>query len=426
MRKWVLPSLIIMAGLILCRSSVLGRIYIDIDSPNYRRTQIAVTEFQSLSPQASPTFGPSLTEKVSKLLNITGFFSPIPTQAFLEKPGGRIDFSNWSAIGAEYLIAGTYVAEGPRFLIEMRLYDVVKGEVIKANRYSGTPVDQTLIARQIARDVLEALSGEGGIFFTSLALVVKKGTGSEIGIVNFDGTDYVEITRTNSITLSPRFSPDGRYLAFMSYKNKNPHLFIYDVKTGSTRLLSSTPGLNLPGSWSPDGKMILATLSVDGNEEIYAIEVATGKRKRLTYNQDIDVSPVFSPDGKSIAFVSDRSGTPQIFIMNSDGTNVRRLTFYGNYNTSPAWSPRGDRILYEGRKEGIFQIFSISPGGGEPLQITNGPEHRSPAWSPDGRFIAATVVEGVKEKITIMNLNGNNQRVLLPGSQPNWSPVQRR
>ncbi|HOJ51015.1 MAG TPA: Tol-Pal system beta propeller repeat protein TolB [Syntrophales bacterium] len=400
-----------------------GRIYIDIDSPQFRPTPMAIGELKNLTPNAADGFGVGVAHNLSRLLGLTGFFSLISPQAFLEKPGEKINFSNWSAIGAEYLVTGSYVRDQGGYVMEMRLYDVLKGEVIGAGRYTGTFTDQLDVARKMARDILKTLSGDGGVFFTRLAFVVRKGRGTEIGTISFDGTDYREVTRMKSLSLSPRWSPDGRYLAFMSYQGKNPCLFFYDTQEGATRIFSALPGLNLPGAWSPDGKTILATLSVDGNQEIYALDVLTGKRQRLTYDPDIDVSPVWSPDGKSIAFVSDRSGSPQIFVMNADGTGVRRLTFSGNYNTSPAWSPKGDRILYEGRKEGRFQIFSLAVSGGDPVQITSGSEHRSPSWSPDGRFIACTVLEGGKERVVIMNAGGMNARYLADGSQPSWSYV---
>ncbi|MCX7981860.1 MAG: Tol-Pal system beta propeller repeat protein TolB [Syntrophales bacterium] len=426
MKKRLIMSILVVGSCIILWSTVQGRIYIDIDSPQFRRIPIAVGELRSLSSHETEGFGAAVAENLSNLLNMTGFFSIIPPRAFLEKPGEKVDFSNWSAIGAEYLITGSYVRDQSKYLAEMRLYDVVKGEIIESNRYPGNLNENKDMVRKMARDILKALSGEGGIFFTQLAFVVRKGQGTEIGTVHFDGTEMREITKLNSLSLSPRWSPDGRYVAFMSYRNKSPHLFIYDFREGSLRVLSALPGLNLPGGWSKDGKSLLATLSVDGNEEIYVIDVSSGKRKRLTFNQDIDVSPVWSPDGRYIAFVSDRSGSPQIFVMDYDGSNVRRLTFVGNYNTSPAWSPRGNRILYEGRVEGKFQIFSQALEGGEPVQITSGVEHKSPSWSPDGRFIACTVREGGKEKVVIMNANGTNERFVAVGSQPSWSPIMER
>lgn len=411
---------------LLIWSTAGGRIYIDIDSPQFRRTPVAVSDFTPLNSSDSGGFGSSVRENLSKLLQLTGFFSLITPQAFLEKPGEKVNFSNWLAIGAEYLVAGSYVRDQAKHLVEMRLYDVLRGEIIESNRYTCGSGEEKEMARKMASHILKALSGEGGIFFTRLALVIRKGQNTEIGTMHFDGTDLRELTKLNSLSLSPRWSPDGRYLAFMSYREKSTQMFIYDVREGTTKVLLALPGLNLPGAWSSDGKTLLATLSVDGNEEIYLIDIPTGKRKRLTYNRDIDVSPVWSPDGKSIAFVSDRSGNPQIFVMNSDGSNVRRLTFAGNYNTSPSWSPRGNLILYEGRTEGKFQIFALSVDGGDPVQITSGPEHRSPTWSPDGRFFACTVVEGGREKVMVMNANGSNARFLTYGSQPAWSPVTER
>jgi len=57
------------------------------------------------------------------------------------------------------------------------------------------------------------------------------------------------------------------------------------------------------------------------------------------------------------------------------------------------------------------------------VQITTGAEHKSPVWSPCGRFIACTIMEGGEERVGVMNANGTNWRTLVPGAQPAWSPV---
>ena len=406
-------------------SPVCARVYIDIDAPTFQKFPIAITDFNRLSTErGGEELSSWFSDTLTVYLNMTGFFSVVSKQAFLEYPTAapseneKINFPNWTAIGAEYLVRGGFRSSSQSIAAEMRLYDVVKGETIIGKRYSGKPADKIKIIGKMASDILLALTGEGGIFDTKIAFVLKKGRNSEIGMINFDGTGLTRITNMNSLTLSPRWSPDGGRLAFTSYRDGNPDSYIRDLKSGSLKKISHRPGLNLAGAWSPDGKKILLTLSFEGNQEIYMADTAGGQLKRLTYNHDIDVSPVWSPDGRNIAFVSNRSGSPQIYVMDSDGGNARRLTFQGRYNTSPVWSPKGNRIAYEGAAGG-FQIFTINPDGTNAVQITTA-GGKYPSWSPDGRYLAFTLGSN---RLGIMNANGGNIRILGNGANPAWSPV---
>ena len=427
---------LILAGflvLLLCSgtSPASARVYIDIDAPTFQKFPIAVTDFnKSTTDGGNKDLPPWFSSTLSTYLNMTGFFNIIPQSAFLEYPSGtqqgyeRINFPSWTTIGAEYLVRGTFRSTPQQISAEMRLYDVVKGELIIGKRYYSKPEDKIQLIRKMAGDILQTLSGEGGIFNTKLAFSLKRGNQSEIQTIGYDGTGLAQVTQMKTLTLSPRWSPDGKRISFTSYRDGNPDFFIRDLKGGTMRKASGHPGLNLSGSWSPDGKKILLTLSFEGNQAIYALDVATGQSKRLTYNHDIDVSPTWSPDGKSIAFVSNRSGSPQIYIMDSDGNNVRRLTFSGNYNPSPSWSPKGNRIAYESGTGGSFQIFTIQPDGSNVEQLTlAGGEHKYPSWSPDGRYLAFTLRTGATHRIGIMNANGANIRILCDGTSPAWSPV---
>ncbi len=411
-----------------------GKVYIDIDSPSFQKFPVAIAEFQPLRPGAERGDLPVwFADTLSRDLVITGYFNVIDRKAFLEdtsRAGITVEgtrFADWTAIGAEYLIKGGFQSEGKQFTAEFRLFDVVKGELIVGKRYVGTPDDKNRMVVQFANEVLQALTGEAGLFDTRIAFVKKSGNTSDLYTINFDGSDLRRITNYGSLVVSPRWSPDGRRLAFTCFKDGNPDIYIRDLMGGSTEKIVSYRGMNLPGSWSRDSSRLLVTLSRDGNQEIYDMTVGTRLLQRLTREFSIDVSPVRSPDERRIAFVSNRHGSPQIYIMDADGGNVQRLTLDGNYNTSPAWSPKGKKIAYEGSVNGRFQIFVIDAEGGTPQQLTfGGDDHESPTWSPDGRYLAYSVRGNGRSRIEIMNANGQNPRVLQEGKDgcqsPFWSP----
>ena len=431
--RWlILPLLLLLSG--AQSASAAGKVYIDIDSPAYQLFPVAVVDFQRLG--GDPVQGDLsawFSDTLSSYLEMTGYVRLIPRKAFLEDQKqfpygrGKVSFADWTVVGAEYLVKGGFSQTSRSLRAEFRLYDVVKGEVLLEKRYTVRVEERKDLVRRIAREILLTLTGDGSVFDTKIAFVMKQGQSSDIYTINFDGSDLTKVTNYRSVTLSPRWSPDGQTIGFTSYKDGNPDLYLRRLKDYSTRKISESRGLNLLGGWSPDGGKLLLTLSKDGNEEIYRMDLGSGQLKRLTHEFSIDVSPVWSPDGRRIAFVSNRSGSPQIFVMDSDGAQVKRLTFEGSYNTSPAWSPKGNRLAYEGRKNGRFKIFSLSEDGSGLLQI--GPEagdNESPSWSPDGRYLTFSQRGHGAGKVYIMNANGTNIRILYENPfgcmSPSWSP----
>ena len=413
-------------------SSSPGKVYIDILSPAFQKFPIALPDFISIDGADSPH--PLFIEipgRLSGALEMTGFFRTIDRKAYLESPRtpeADVRFSDWRVIGAEFLVKGGIHEDGDTISLEFRLYDVVEGKLLTGKRYTGKKGDEKTMVYRFAGEILEALTGSGGVFNTEIAFTGKKNRVSELYTVQFDGSNFRKRTTNGTITLLPRWSVDGSKIAYTAYTRGNPDLYVLDLANEETKRLCHDRGLNLTGGWSPDGRKMLVVSSRDGNEEIYFLELKTGRFTRLTNDPAIDVSPSLSPDEKQIAFVSNRSGSPQIFIMDEDGSRVRRLTFEGNYNTSPAWSPAGSRIAYEGKAGGQFQIFTIDENGANRTQLTyedGGAE--SPAWSPDGRFIAFQGKKNGRSSICVINSNGMNLRVLYEGKDleavsPAWSP----
>lgn len=343
------------------------------------------------------------------------------------KPGGEAQFlAKLSSLSIQVMLAADLNRIGNKVFLDAKLFDVATQQPIFHNRYAASPKDIRAAVHRLADDIVHYLTGEHGIARTKLAFVSNRSGAKEIFVMDLDGDRVVQMTRNNSLNLTPRWSPDGRFLAYVSYRDGNPDLFLLDVTCGRRTKLSSLPGLNISPAWSPDGKWIALALSKDGYTNLYLIRPDGGGLRPITNGKAIFVSPTWSPNGRQIAFVSDQGGAPQIYVMDAEGTNMRRLTFKGNYNTSPAWSPKGDKIAFVSNLSRNLDIFVMNADGSGLRNLTRGAgDNESPSWSPDGRYIVFSSTRHGRSGIYLMREDGSGQRRLTPDDAdyytPDWS-----
>ncbi|MFO8111396.1 MAG: Tol-Pal system beta propeller repeat protein TolB, partial [Desulfosalsimonadaceae bacterium] len=313
--------------------------------------------------------------------------------------------------------------------LEFRLFDPFRQELVFGKRYTGEVSDLRKMVLKFCDEMISRLTGDFGVFNTKIAFASETENGKALYICDFDGENLRRVTDGGHIALSPSWSPDGRSLAYTSYKNGKPDIFVRQVASGNEKLLADHEGLNITPAWvPPDGTRLAATLSFEGDEEIYLLTDSGKVDKRLTRSWGVDVSPAFSPDGEKMAFVSGRAGSPQVYVMNLESGRTSRLTFEGRYNTQPAWSPRGDRIAYSSMNGGGSDIFIVNADGSGIRQLTrDSGKNESPAWSPDGNMIVFSSTRKGDASIYVMTASGSDQRPLvdMPGNQslPAWSPV---
>ena len=407
--------------------------YINISDPFLNKIPVAMPVCKDLSGDAAEKAAAvEAADLVDEALAFTGYFKIIDRGAFLEDPQAKgitvsdINFDNWRDIGSELLITGGVSIKGQYMEIEFRLFDTFKSELIFGKRYKGRPDDLRKIVHRFCSEMVYRLTGKRGVFESMIAFVSTAPGNKEIFICEFDGYGVTQATRTKSLTLFPSWSPDGSSIAYTSYQNNRPEIFIRNIG-GKTEKKISYDGINITPVWVPGKKRLAATLSFEGDEEIYLLTEGGKIDTRLTKNQGIDVSPTFSPDGKRMAFVSKRFGSPQILIQDLDTGAVRRLTYEGKYNTQPDWSPAGDRIAYSGMDGGQTNIFVIGVDGRGLKQLTNAAgSNESPSWSPDGSLIAFCSNRTGRSRIYVMTASGTDHRILLEtaGEQTSlsWSP----
>ncbi len=414
-----------------------GKLYIDITSPSMRKIPIAIPDFRYTGANdGHRDVGRRLSDIITNDFTLSGYFRALERTSFIERPEAgitreRIQFKDWSLIGADLLLKGGYESISNQLRAEIRLFDVISTKQLYGKRFVGSVDQERYLMHRVADDIIQSLTGHPGPFLTRLAFIGTSTGRKEMYISDFDGHNVQQITHYGTITLSPRWSPCGKSIIYTSFRDSETVLFMHDMQNGAVTKLSERKGLNIAAAWMPSGQELALTLTISGNPDIFLIDTNGKILKRLTKNWGIDVSPAFSPDGKKMAFVSNRSGSPQIYVLDLMANLIERLTFEGNYNTSPAWS-KLNRIVFAGSADGGFDIYTISPDGKEQQKVThNQGNNEDPCWSPDGRYMAfsSNRVEG-SYHIFIANANGENQRqvTFVQGDQlsPSWGDRVKR
>src|SRR5256886_972623 len=258
-----------------------------------------------------------------------------------------------------------------------------------------------------------------------------------VWMTSWDGARTLRLTQSKPGESTPRWSPDGRWLAFLSSReDEHTQLWLLDRSGGEGRKLTSFSGDVEDYVWAPDGKRLAlvvgdadtakpktpAPIVIDrfqfkqdetgylGKERrhLYLVDVETGKGPILTPGAYDELLPAWSPDGRSLVFVSkrradfDRDNNWDLYVMDAvPGAAPRQLTtFEGPDNdpdteSRPAWSPDGRSIAYlQGGPlkliyYGLQQLAVVPAAGGAPRLLTVALDRSvvNPTWSADGAAI---------------------------------------
>jgi TolB protein len=327
-------------------------------------TQFAADLFATQTaqaPTATATFTPSPTATATLLPSPTATNTPVPT--FTPRPtrtprstpfggGAQIAFSTNRDGNYEIYIMNSdgtnqrQLTDSPSsedFFPEL----FPNGEVLLFWSYSaGPPTSSTLSWMTVdGSDQGTFLNNPGGVSDVSshelVAFDIYTGDGwVDIGLVSSNGGKIVHLTNHPDKDGHPCWSPDGETIAFVSYRDGPPHIYLMD--------------------W-------------DG-----------GNQRKVTDSDLNELEPAWSPDGSTIAFLAaDQSDTSNIYLVNADGTDIRPLTDeVGSYNENPVWSPDGTMIAFWSNRAGNKDIYAINVDGSGLINLTNDPgEDENPSWS---------------------------------------------
>ena len=389
----------------------------------------------ALAPPLGAAEGTDVMDVLAADLDRSGLFRLLDPRSFLADPtkegssASTIDFSKWTAVGAQALVKAVAKVEGDVVKVDFRLFDVPHATELLRGEYSAPRGALRQIAHRFGDDVVRSFTQEPGVFQTRIAYVRETDNGKQIAIADADGYGPQQIT-SGSINLLPAWMPQGRGLAFTSFRDgAGAHLFQIDLGTRAVQQLVKMGDFATGAVFSPDGIRFAFSASQAENTDIWLSPIEGGIVRRLTDSRGIDISASWSPDGKRLAFVSDRAGSPQIYTMAMDGSDVRRITFQGNYNQEPAWSPKGDLIAFSGRDEHrVFDLYTVNVQTGKITRVTqNEGTNEKPSWAPNGRQILFSSTRSGKKQLWTVLPDGSNARQITSeprgASDAAWGPL---
>ena len=423
---------IALLGLVMLVGSVQAADPLVISQGADRATPIAVVPF---GWQGGSVLPEDMSQIIGNDLRNSGYFEPIPRQNMISLPtqASEVIYRDWKALGAQYVLVGNIVPNGGRLQIQYALFNVSTEQQVMTGNVGGGTDQLRDMAHHIADQSFEKLTGVKGAFSTRLLYVTAERMGTNntrytLQRSDYDGARAVTLLQSREPILSPSFAPDGRRIAYVSFEQRRPRIFVQHIDTGRREQITNFEGLNGAPAWSPDGNRLAFVLSRDGNPEIYVMDMGSRQMRRITNHYAIDTEPFWGKDGQTLYFTSDRAGRPQIYKTNINSGAVERVTFVGNYNANPKLSADEKTLVMIHRQDG-FTVFKVAAQYLETnrLRILSDTSlDESPTVAPNGTMLIYATRQQGRGVLMLASTNGR-VRLPLPTAQgevrePSWSP----
>lgn len=429
--RTILTRLALILSLAVAHLPAQAALEITITGGGTGALPIAVVPFAALPDESY-----DVAAIVEADLTRSGLFKPLARTDMLETPSQpeQIDWRNWRALGVEHLVIGQLRrSDTGGLVVRFQLMDVFRGrQVLGYDLPVNDPRNLRSISHQVADFIYEKLTGIPGVFNTQVAYVTAKGPISdrsyEMVMADADGHAPRIVVRSREPLMSPAWSPDGRYLAYVAFEDGRSAIYVHELATGLARRVVREKGINGAPAWSPDGRKLAVTMSFEKNPDIYVVDVESGRRTQITDHWGIDTEPAWSPDGRQIAFTSDRGGQPQIYVTDSGGGATRRVSFSGRQNLRASFSPNGDKLALVNLDEAGYRIAQLDLDTQELRVLSEGPLDESPSYAPNGAVIIYSTSSGDGAELATVTTDGRvRQRLRQPGDvrEPAWSPRTR-
>lgn len=365
-------------------------------------------------------------------LKRSGVFKPMYRSQMQARPttSEQINFADWERRAVEYMLIGRVKKSGGANRVEYELFDVRTKERKAGGVLTASPKQMRKIAHRISDVIYKALTGREGAFSTSIAYVSKQQLGSKrsryfLIKADADGESPNILLESYQPILSPSWSPDGNRIAYVSFENGKPEIYIQNVKTRARSRVTRFAGLNGAPAWSPDGRKLAMVLSKDGNPEIYVMDIASRQLRRVTRNTyAIDTEPSWYPDSRHLVITSDRGGRPQLYKLDTATGRAQRLTRLGGYNARGRVLPNGEGLVMVHGNRG-YRIAYLEFRTGQLKILSNTRADESPSIAPNSSMVMYATQRGSKGQLAVVSLDGRARYFLPTRSldirEPAWS-----
>jgi TolB protein len=413
------------AATLLIASSANADMTIEVVGVGSQQYPIAIVPFQNEIGQSQ-----SVTAIVSSDLGNSGLFKVIGAGDIAPLPYTPTDV-NFPALqnkGAQTALVGQIIPDGNQVAVRFWLIDLATKQELISFEKRGNPAQLRRLAHQIADMIYAKLTGKNGAFASRIAYVLKTSGRFQLQVADADGYGAQTVLTSKQPIMSPKWSPDGGKLAYVSFELEKPVVYVHELATGKRWQAANFKGSNSAPAWSPDGKQLAVVLSKDLGSQIYVVNVDGTNPRRITQSGEINTEPSFLADGRSIIFTSDRGGSPQIYRQAINGGNAERITNSGSYNASGKISPDGRSMTYVTRNNG-FRIAVMDLASRQSMTLTDTNMDDSPSFAPNSQMILYETDVGRRGTLAVVSTDGRvKQRLKAQGGevrQPAWGPMLR-
>ncbi|MFQ5707449.1 MAG: prolyl oligopeptidase family serine peptidase [bacterium] len=313
------------------------------------------------------------------------------------------------------------------------------------NMFAGAPLNDLnnkhfslgeMFQLEFASDPQISPDGQRIVYVRNFMDILKDRRRSNLWIINYDGTNHRPLTSGNGNDVSPRWSPDGTRLLYVSRAEGSSQIYLRWMDTGQTAKLTNLT--ESPGSitWSPDGKWIAFSMFVKERPKPFVKMPPKPEGAKWAKPPKVITTLLYRADGRGYL----KQGHTHLFVLPVEGGTPRQVTSGPyNHNGPLAWSADGQSIIFSANRHEDWQydplnseIYEVSVVDGSVKALTDrqGPD-ANPALSPDGRQIAYLGFDDKYQgyqitRLYVMNRDGTGKRLVTASfdrdvRRPCWS-----